>query len=112
MMESKAIKKVEILLRNKCAGMVAEHFQLTLNPEGSFPQEGFFYSLRDMTVPTDFRFGSFPQIWEGYVRSLSDEVSSWNDYSFVVVRDPWDNYREIPISTEVATKVLVLGGFP
>jgi len=114
-MDSRAVKKVEILLRNKCAGMVAEHFQLTLNPEGSFPQDGLRGALFKMgftMMATDVKWGTFSQIWEGHVRSLSDEFSPWNDYSFVVVRDPWDNYREIPISTEVAAKALVLGGFP
>lgn len=120
-MDPRAIKKVEDLLDNKCACMIAEHFGLNLNSEGCFPRlamsnlEGLQDTLLKMgftMMATDIKWGTFPQIWEGYVRSLSDGVSSWSDHSFIVIQDPWDRRREIPISTEVAAKALVLGGFP
>jgi hypothetical protein len=63
---------------------------------------------RDMLMTdTDVRFATFSRVWEKYARRLSSGLGS-----FIVVQDPWKRNREIPISTELATKALVLGGFP
>ena len=76
------MQKINRLLEKKCLCMVAEHFQFTAN------------------------LSQFSRIWDLYVRNLA------SGDSFLVFQDPWDKRREIPISTEVATKALVLGGFP
>ncbi|NBT57634.1 hypothetical protein EBT16_02505 [bacterium] len=107
-METKAIEKVERLLKNKCLGMVAEHFKFTANFECHFPKDGLRYAMfrQGLITATDVRCSQFSRIWDLYVRNLA------SGDSFLVFQDPWDKRREIPISTEVATKALVLGGFP
>lgn len=104
-MDSKAIKKVEVLLADRLADMIKDQFKDWVTDGVKFVDCDTIFS------PT----------WERYTRSLSDGSLTgdsffvpdkpWN-YSFIVVQDPWDTRREIPVSTEVAEKALVLGGFP
>jgi hypothetical protein len=83
---------------------------MDVNFEGDFPQDGFHYMFfrRDMLMTdTDVRFAAFSRAWEAYARRLSLGLGP-----FIVVQDPWKRSGEIPVSTEVAEKALVLGGFP